>query len=86
MKGIGHPVIPYTVDGLSGSAGDKYKVLNKHGPGFEFYLDPSLIGKEARERTRKLLQQAIAELDGGAAIESQSGHSDRGREIPTKSL
>ena len=72
MKGIGHPVIPYMVDGLSGRASDEYKLFSEHGPGFDLYLDPSRIGKEARGRTRSLLHQAIAELDGKTANESNS--------------
>ena len=70
IKGIGHSVIPYTVDGLSGSAGDDYKVFSEHGPGFNFYLDPSLLSRDAQERTRNLLQQAMAALDDRAAIKS----------------
>ena len=67
MKGIGHPVVPYSVDGMLGSAGYEYKLFSEHSPGFDFYLDPSALGKEAAEHTRTLLQQAIAALDDNVA-------------------
>jgi adenylate cyclase len=67
MKGIGRPVIPYLVDGMLGSAGYEYKLFSEHGPGFDFYLDPSTLDKEAAERTRNLLQRAIAALNDSMA-------------------
>lgn len=52
---------------MLGSAGYEYKLFSEHHPGFDFYLDPSALEKEATERTRTLLQQAIAALDDGVA-------------------
>jgi adenylate cyclase len=67
MKGIGRPVVPYSVDGMLGSAGYEYKLFSEHVPGFDFYLDPSALGKDTAEQTRNLLRQAIAALDESAA-------------------
>jgi adenylate cyclase len=64
MKGISRPVVPYVVDGMVGSY--EYRLFSEHSAGFDFYLDPSALGKEAAERTRKVLNQAIAALDDRA--------------------
>jgi len=65
MKGISRPVVPYTVDGMLGSAGEEYKLFSEHIPGLDLYLDPSILSEEAAKRTRKLLTEALAALDAG---------------------
>jgi hypothetical protein len=62
MKGISREVIPYAVDGL---AGDEMRphVISEQATGVEIFVDIDAINKETAERTRHLLQNALAMLD-----------------------
>lgn len=63
MKGISRPVVPYVIDGTLASGGEVAKLISEHIPGLDLYLDPSQLDDAARERTRSLLEKAIATLD-----------------------
>ncbi|HEX2099813.1 MAG TPA: adenylate/guanylate cyclase domain-containing protein, partial [Candidatus Synoicihabitans sp.] len=64
MKGISRPVVPYVIDGTLGIDGEESRLFREHLPGLDLYLDPSVLSEEATARTRSLLQEAIAALDG----------------------
>src|SRR5438270_6765345 len=56
MKGISREVIPYSVEGMLDSAGQKIKIFSEHLTGLDFYLDPSMIHAGSAGRIRALLQ------------------------------
>ena len=68
MKGISREVVPYAVDGLAGDEKRK-KVLSEQAAGVEIFVDLNAVDHESIERTRRLLQNALAMLD-------QKGKSD----------
>jgi adenylate cyclase len=63
MKGISREVIPYSVEGMLDTAGQKIKIFSEHLTGLDFYLDPSMIHAGSAGRIRALLQDAIAALE-----------------------
>jgi adenylate cyclase len=63
MKGIGRPIVPYVVEGLVAEVAQRACVISEHGTGIDFFLDLELLDKTARDRTRRLLQEALAALE-----------------------
>ncbi|MFC5069346.1 adenylate/guanylate cyclase domain-containing protein [Flaviflagellibacter deserti] len=63
MKGISREVIPYAVDGLTGDEETRPMVLSEQAKGVEVFLDFDAMDPAAADRTRRLLEQAIAALD-----------------------
>lgn len=63
MKGISREVIPYAVDSLLDTTGDKGDVVIERAAGLDFYLDPSLIDAKEADRIRAILADALAALD-----------------------
>jgi class 3 adenylate cyclase len=63
MKGVSREVIPYSVEGMLDTAGQKIKIFSEHLTGLDFYLDPSMIHAGSAGRIRALLQDAIAALE-----------------------
>ena len=66
MRGIGHEVVPYAVDGIFDADGTKIQVFSEHMTGLDFFLDPSMVDAETAERIRRLLREAAASLEGGS--------------------
>jgi class 3 adenylate cyclase len=64
MKGISRDVVPYAVEGLMAEAAAKPNVISEQAKGVDVFLDLDALDSEAAVRTRKLLQDAIAALDG----------------------
>ena len=65
MKGISREVIPYAVDSIVGSSGEKGDVvIERHAWlwGF-FHLDPSIVKSADTERIRSVLLRALLSLD-----------------------
>ena len=63
MKGIRRQIVPYVVEGLVEEVQQRASVISEHGTGIDFFLDLDLLDKSARERTRRLLQDALAALE-----------------------
>ena len=63
MKGIGRPIVPYVVEGLTEEVAQRASVISAHGTGLDLFLDLELLDKNAQERTRRLLQEALAALE-----------------------
>jgi class 3 adenylate cyclase len=63
MKGIGRKIVPYVVEGLVEDLQQRPSVISGHATGVDFFLDLELLDKTALERTRRLLQEALAALD-----------------------
>jgi adenylate cyclase len=63
MKGIGRKIVPYVVEGLVEDVQQRTSVISEHATGMDLFLDLELLDKSARERTRRLLQQALAALE-----------------------
>jgi hypothetical protein len=63
MKGIGRKIVPYVVEGLVEDVQQRTSVISEHATGMDLFLDLELLDKTARERTRRLLQQALAALE-----------------------
>jgi adenylate cyclase len=64
MKGIRRQIVPYVVEGLVEEMQQRASVISEHGTGIDFFLDLELLDKGgARERTRRLLQDALAALE-----------------------
>jgi adenylate cyclase len=62
MKGISREVVPYAVDGLAGDE-ERQQVISEQAVGVEIFVDLDAIDHESLERTRRLLQNALAILD-----------------------
>jgi adenylate cyclase len=65
MKGIGRKIVPYVVEGLLEDVEQRTSVISEHATGMDLFLDLELLDSSARERTRQLLQEALAALDVG---------------------
>jgi adenylate cyclase len=63
MKGISREVVPYAVEGLVEELQQRSQIISEHATGVDLFLDFDVIDKAAVERTRRLLQQAIAALE-----------------------
>jgi adenylate cyclase len=63
MKGISREVVPYAVNGVIDSAGNRFKIFNEHQTGLDFYLDPSLVDSKRAEHIKTLLQNALKTLE-----------------------
>ncbi len=63
MKGISREVVPYAVEGMLNSAGQKIEVFSEHATGLDFYLDPSMVSPSSAERICTILQGAILALE-----------------------
>jgi adenylate cyclase len=62
MKGISREIVPYVVDGLLGDEKAEH-VISEQAKGVEIFLDLDAMDNESTERTRRLLQNALASLD-----------------------
>jgi len=62
MKGISREVVPYAVDGLVGEE-KRQQVISGQAIGVEIFVDLDAIDNESMDRTRRLLQDALAMLD-----------------------
>jgi adenylate cyclase len=65
MKGISRRIVPYVVEGLVDEVQQRPSVISEHAPGVDLFLDLELLDKNTRERTRRLLQEALAAIDAG---------------------
>jgi class 3 adenylate cyclase len=63
MKGISRKVVPYVVEGLVEELQQRPSVISEYATGIDLFLDLEVLDKKALERTRRLLQDAIAALD-----------------------
>jgi adenylate cyclase len=63
MKGISREVVPYAVEGLVEELQQRAHVISEHATGLDLFLDLEVIDKAMVERTRRLLQQALAALE-----------------------
>jgi class 3 adenylate cyclase/HAMP domain-containing protein len=63
MKGISREVVPYAVDGLVGDIKQRPHVISEQATGVDIFLDLDVIDHESAERTRRLLQNALAALE-----------------------
>lgn len=62
MKGISREVVPYAVDGLAEDEKQK-SIISEQATGVEIFVDLDMLDHEAKERTRRLLRNALAMLD-----------------------
>jgi adenylate cyclase len=63
MKGITREVVPYAVEGLLDEMMQRPKVISEHAKGVDVFLDLEVIDPAVAERTRRLLQEAVAALE-----------------------
>jgi class 3 adenylate cyclase len=62
MKGISREIVPYVVDGWANSETREH-VISGQGAGVEIFVDLEALDDESKERTRRLLQDALTMLD-----------------------
>jgi len=63
MKGISRKVVPYRFEGLVDEMKQRPNVISEHATGVDLFLDLAVIDRGAVERTRRLLQDALAALE-----------------------
>ena len=63
MKGISREVVPYAVEGLTEELRQHPRVISEQAAGIDLFLDFERIDPAALERTRALLQQALAAIE-----------------------
>ena len=62
MKGISREIVPYVVDGWADTETREH-VISGQGAGVEIFVDLEALDDESKERTRRLLQNALTMLD-----------------------
>jgi len=67
MKGISREVVPYSVKGILGDAGETIQVFSEHLTGLDFYLNANMIDATSASRIRKVLQDALKALERSSA-------------------
>lgn len=67
MKGISREVVPYSVKGILGDAGETIQVFSEHLTGLDFYLNANMIDATSASRIRKVLQDALKALEKSSA-------------------
>src|SRR5689334_14508721 len=73
VKGIAHPIVPYTVEGLMTDSGVEVPVINEHADGLDLYIDIAGINGDAAERAVRVLREALHRIEtrangAGAAL------------------
>jgi class 3 adenylate cyclase len=63
MKGITRQIVPYKVEGLTKEVAQRTSVISEHAAGIDVFIDLELLDRNTRERTKRLLQEALAALD-----------------------
>jgi hypothetical protein len=63
MKGISREVVPYAIEGMLDEMMQRPKVISEHAKGVDLFLDLEVMDPVVVERTRRLLQEALAALD-----------------------
>jgi adenylate cyclase len=63
VKGISREIVPYAFEGLVEELRQRPNVISERGMGVELFLDLDVIDRAAAERTRRLLEQALAAID-----------------------
>ena len=63
MKGISREVVPYAIEGMLDEMMQRPKVISEHAKGVDLFLDLEVIDPAVAERTRRLLQEALAALE-----------------------
>ena len=66
MKGISREIVPYVVEGLVSELEQRANVISEHATGVDLFLDLEVIDKAAAQRTKRLLQDALAALEAKA--------------------
>ena len=62
MKGISREVVPYLIEGPFKTIGDA-SIINEHGDGIDFYLDPEKMDANRSSQVSKMLRGAIDVLE-----------------------
>ena len=63
MKGIARQIVPYRIEGLTQEVAQRASVISEHAAGIDVFIDFELLDKNTRERTKRLLQDALASLE-----------------------
>jgi len=63
MKGISREVVPYVVEGLVEDMQQRANVISEHATGVDLFIDLEVIDTAAAQRTKKVLQEALAALE-----------------------
>jgi len=63
MKGINREVVPYVVEGLVEDMQQRANVISEHATGVDLFIDLEVIDTAAAQRTKKVLQEALAALE-----------------------
>lgn len=66
VKGISREIVPYAFEGLLDEMKQRPNVISEHATGVDLFLDLDVIDKSAIDRTRRLLQQALAAIEAKA--------------------
>jgi class 3 adenylate cyclase len=66
MKGISREIVPYVVEGLVSELEQRDNVISEHATGVDLFLDLEVIDKAAAQRTKRLLENALAALEAKA--------------------
>ena len=63
VKGISRQIVPYAFEGLVEELRQRPNVISERSMGVELFLDLDVIDRGAAERTRRLLEEALAAID-----------------------
>jgi class 3 adenylate cyclase len=63
VKGISREIVPYVFEGLVDEMKQRTNVISEHATGIDLFLDLDVIDKGAVDRTRRLLEQALAAIE-----------------------
>ena len=68
VKGISREIVPYAFEGLLDEMKQRPNVISEHSTGVDLFLDLDVIDKAAVDRTRRMLQQALAAIEAKAKL------------------
>jgi adenylate cyclase len=63
VKGISREIVPYAFEGLVEELRQRPNVISERSMGVELFLDLDVIDRGSADRTRRLLEQALAAID-----------------------
>jgi class 3 adenylate cyclase len=66
VKGISREIVPYVFEGLVSEVRQRPNIISERASGVDLFLDFDAMDKTAAERTRRVLEQALAAIDAKA--------------------
>jgi class 3 adenylate cyclase len=70
VKGISREIVPYVFEGLVSEVRQRPNIISERASGVDLFLDFDAMDRNAAERTRRVLEQALATIDAKSKPET----------------